>query len=107
VSGRRPPASNIGDPGQHPNIAVQWLDRQGRVIYWNPASTLLYGRTAEEAQGKMLDPLILDPEAAPAFSEPSSRYWLTASRLDHADTVPAIAGARDMGRGNALLDTRR
>ena len=50
-----------------PNIAVQWLDRQGRVIYWNPASTLLYGRTAEEAQGKMLDPLILDPEAAPGF----------------------------------------
>lgn len=48
-----------------PNVAVQWLDTEGRVIYWNPASEALYGWSADEAKGKTLDQLIFsDDEAA-------------------------------------------
>ena len=47
-----------------PNVAVQWFDTQGRVIYWNPASEGLYGWTAEEARGKRLERLILDVDEA-------------------------------------------
>ena len=42
-----------------PNMAVQWFDAEGRVLYWNPASKALYGWRADEAQGKRLDQLIV------------------------------------------------
>ncbi len=41
------------------NIAVQGYDQKRRVIFWNPASTVLYGYTAEEALGKKLEDLII------------------------------------------------
>ena len=50
-----------------PNVAVQWFDRQGRVVYWNQASAALYGWSASEAVGRTLDELILGPEAAASF----------------------------------------
>ena len=31
-----------------PNVAVQWYDQQGNIQYWNHASELLYGWTADE-----------------------------------------------------------
>jgi two-component system sensor histidine kinase/response regulator len=52
---------------QSPNVAVQWHDRQGRVIYWNTASEQLYGWTSEEALGKTLDQLVHTPEKAAEF----------------------------------------
>ncbi|MFY0990429.1 putative bifunctional diguanylate cyclase/phosphodiesterase [Halomonas sp. C05BenzN] len=42
-----------------PKVAVQGYDRERRVIYWNEASTRLYGYTAEEAQGCLLEDLII------------------------------------------------
>lgn len=41
-----------------PGVAVQWYDREGRVLYWNPASEKLYGFSAAQAVGKTLDELI-------------------------------------------------
>ncbi len=37
-----------------PSVAIQWFDVHGRVLYWNRASTELYGYTAEEAVGCLL-----------------------------------------------------
>jgi PAS domain S-box-containing protein len=51
------------------NVAVQWFDREGRVLYWNRASEIVYGWTAGEAQGKTLDRLSHTPEEAAAFRE--------------------------------------
>lgn len=51
-----------------PNVAVQWFDRQGRVLYWNNASETLYGWTPQEAMGKTLDQLIYSPESASHFA---------------------------------------
>ncbi|MCA1769448.1 MAG: EAL domain-containing protein [Halomonas sp.] len=42
-----------------PKVAVQGYDRNRRVIYWNKASTRLYGYTPEEAQGRLLEELII------------------------------------------------
>jgi PAS domain S-box-containing protein len=51
----------------NPSVAVQWYDEEARVIYWNPASTLLFGWRAEEAMGKTLDQLIYTDEEAANF----------------------------------------
>ena len=41
------------------NIAVQGYNQEREVIYWNNASTELYGFTAKEAMGKKLEDLII------------------------------------------------
>ncbi|MBD3402671.1 PAS domain S-box protein [candidate division GN15 bacterium] len=45
-----------------PGIAVQGYDSDRRVIFWNRASELLYGYSAEEASGQQLEDLII-PES--------------------------------------------
>jgi len=45
-----------------PSIAVQGYDASRRVIFWNQASTALYGYSTEEALGRTLEYLII-PEA--------------------------------------------
>lgn len=42
-----------------PMVAVQGYDRNRQVIYWNEASRRLYGYTREEAQGRLLEDLII------------------------------------------------
>lgn len=44
------------------DIAVQGYDQERRVIFWNKASTSLYGYTKEEALGKKLEDLIIPDE---------------------------------------------
>ena len=50
-----------------PNVAIQWYDQNGRVLYWNPASETMYGWRKEEAVGKTLDQLIHTPEEMAVF----------------------------------------
>jgi PAS domain S-box-containing protein len=45
-----------------PNVAIQWFDQNGKIIYWNPVSEQLYGWKAEEAVGKTLEDLIYTKE---------------------------------------------
>lgn len=42
-----------------PMVAVQGYDKQRRVIYWNDASRLIYGYTREEAEGQLIEDLII------------------------------------------------
>lgn len=42
-----------------PNIAVQGFNGSKEIIFWNKASEMLYGYSAEEALGKKLDELIV------------------------------------------------
>ncbi len=42
-----------------PNIPVQGYDRHRRVIFWNHASAVLYGYTAEEALGQLIEDIII------------------------------------------------
>jgi len=50
-----------------PHVAVQWYDRDGRVLFWNRASEQIFGWPAEEAVGRMLDEFLLAPRDAVAF----------------------------------------
>lgn len=45
-----------------PGVAVQWYDGEGRVLYWNPASEMLYGIDAEEAVGRRMDELLFNAD---------------------------------------------
>jgi len=36
-----------------PTVAVQWFDREGRVLYWNPTSETMYGVAASEVLGQL------------------------------------------------------
>jgi PAS domain S-box-containing protein len=48
---------------QTPRIAMQGYDRERRVIYWNQASTVLYGYAVHEVMGRRLEELIVPPQA--------------------------------------------
>ena len=50
-----------------PGVAIQWFDREARVLYWNPASEMLYGIDADEAIGRRMDELLQTPEQYQAF----------------------------------------
>lgn len=47
---------------QTTNIAMQGYNRDGKVLYWNHASTLLYGYSKQEALGNNLFDLIIPHE---------------------------------------------
>lgn len=44
-----------------PNLAVQWFDDDGRVLYWNRSSEALYGWKKTETEGRRIDELIVAP----------------------------------------------
>ncbi|WP_231566464.1 putative bifunctional diguanylate cyclase/phosphodiesterase [Litchfieldella xinjiangensis] len=66
-----------------PKVAVQGYDRHRRVIYWNEASTQLYGYTPCEAQGRALEDLII-PEPMREEVIAAHRLWMT-----HGTEIPA------------------
>ncbi|HEY9194413.1 MAG TPA: PAS domain S-box protein [Methyloversatilis sp.] len=53
---------------QAPNVAVQWFDAAGRVLYWNCASTRLYGWSPDEAMGRTAAQLMLLDDDADRFA---------------------------------------
>ncbi|APE32605.1 GGDEF domain-containing protein [Halomonas aestuarii] len=58
-----------------PKVAVQGYDRGRRVIYWNEASTRLYGYARDEAQGQLLEELIIpEPMREPVIQ--AHRAWV-------------------------------
>ena len=67
-----------------PAIAVQGYDQDRRVIYWNDASETLYGFSSEEAQGKLLEDLII-PDYMHHDVVEAHRLWLEG----HQEIPPA------------------
>jgi len=75
-----------------PNVAVQWYDKDGHILYWNPASEKMYGWEAIDAIGKTLDQLIHTPEEQAEFmrilaevqetGKPFGPYEAQVRRLD-------------------------
>ena len=57
-----------------PTIAVQGYDSKRRVVYWNKASENLYGYTAEEAEGRALEELII-PESMKKATITAIHEW--------------------------------
>ena len=58
-----------------PQIAVQGYNEERRVVFWNKASEVLYGYTAEQAHGRLLEDLII-PEPMREYVVEAHRAWL-------------------------------
>jgi PAS domain S-box-containing protein len=56
-----------------PDVAVQWFNPEGRVIYWNRASERLFGWSTAEAAGQSLDQLMFSREQAASFLDVIAR----------------------------------
>jgi PAS domain S-box-containing protein len=54
---------------QAPNVAVQWCDRNARVLYWNRASMQIFGWSADEAIGRDIDWLMCESATPALFSD--------------------------------------
>ncbi|MCU1719394.1 PAS domain S-box protein [Pseudomonas sp. 5P_3.1_Bac2] len=76
--------------GQTPRIAVQGYDRERRVIFWNQASTQLYGYSVQEAMGRRMEELIVPPQAR--------RKVAVAANLWQLDGPPVAAGEVQLQR---------
>lgn len=68
-----------------PNVAIVGFDRQGRVLFWNVAAERLFGWSEQEAIGRTLDELILDPASAAGFIGALRRIEETRKPLGPAE----------------------
>lgn len=66
-----------------PAIAVQGYDQDRKVVYWNDASTALYGYTREEVLGRKLEDLIIPDDMREKVIR-DHQYWLKSGI-----TIPA------------------
>ncbi|WP_416137098.1 putative bifunctional diguanylate cyclase/phosphodiesterase [Halomonas sp. HK25] len=69
-----------------PKVAVQGYDRNRRVIYWNDASTRLYGYTPGEAQGCLLEDLIIPAPMREGVIQ-AHRDWMEQGREIPAEEI--------------------
>ena len=69
-----------------PNVAVQWYDPDGRIIYWNKASEKLYGWPGKEALGKTLDRLFKSPEETEKFKALLAGLAATGEKIGPVET---------------------
>ncbi len=70
---------------QTPRIAVQGYDRERRVIYWNQASSQLYGYSLQEVMGKRLEELIVPPADRRKVADAINRWQLGGPPIPAAE----------------------
>lgn len=58
-----------------PMVAIQGLDRSGKIQQWNKASETLYGISASEALGQRIQHLLLSKADGEDFTERVRRVW--------------------------------
>lgn len=83
-----------------PGVAIQWFDREARVLYWNPASEMLYGLTADEAMGKRMDELLYTPEQYRSFVA-------FLREMEHCNDASGIAEATVEGKHGVTVTVMR
>lgn len=67
-----------------PKVAVQGYDKERKVIYWNEASTSIYGFSREEALGRKLEDLIIPKPMREAVIEAHTAW------LNQGTVIPAL-----------------
>ena len=75
-----------------PNVAVQWYDESGQVIFWNQASEVMFGWAANEALGRKRDELTQTATQAARFGE-------TLQEIKRTGTKNRPAGKRVSSQG--------
>jgi len=74
-----------------PNVSVQGYDQNRRVNFWNEASEQLYGYSHQEAEGQLLEDLII-PESMRELIVESTNHWML--------------GGAEMPAGELVLKTK-
>lgn len=76
-----------------PGVAVQWMDRNGRVLYWNPGSARLYGISSEKAMGRSMRELLHTDEQFREFLDLLARIERTGECIGPAEIdIRSISG---------------
>ena len=87
-----------------PNVAVQWYNEKGEILFWNNASERIFGWTAEEAKGKSIGQVILAPHE-------EEQFLASLRELKHngASTAPSeyVFHRRNGSQGCCLSTTFR
>lgn len=78
--------------------AIVATDREGRITFWNPGAARIFGFSAEEATGQLLDLII--PENLRARHWEGFRHTVATgtSRYGHGDLLSVPALTKDGGR---------
>ncbi|WP_065752721.1 PAS domain S-box protein [Bradyrhizobium paxllaeri] len=78
--------------------AIVATDREGRITFWNPGAARIFGFSAEEATGQLLDLII--PENLRARHWEGFRHTMATgtSRYGHGDLLSVPALTKDGGR---------
>jgi PAS domain S-box-containing protein len=58
-----------------PLVAVQGINADGTIVLWNRACEVLYGYPRNDAIGKRLQDLLLEPEDIPEFERVLAEVW--------------------------------
>lgn len=69
------------------NIPIQGYDEQRRVIFWNTASTELYGYSREEALGEKLEDLIIPPQMHDRVIEDHNKWLITNQQIPSGEAT--------------------
>ena len=89
---------------QTPTVAIQWYDRQGTVLYWNAASTALYGFDASEAVGRSGVCTLFDQQT---FNDFTQVLHNIAETGEPYGPFEAVVRTRDRGQLTVLATTFR
>jgi PAS domain S-box-containing protein len=83
---------NLRDIIEHAPDGVIVIDKENRIILWNPKSEEIFGWTKEEATGKKLTDIIIPPALRTAHTNGMKRFILTkeAKILNQTIEVPAV-----------------
>jgi len=60
-----------------PLVAVQGLDKEGKILHWNKMSTKLYGYSRKRVVGKKIQHLLLEGDSAKEFEHLLKTIWST------------------------------
>ena len=71
------------------HVAVQGYNRKREVIFWNQASTLLYGYTARQALGRKIEELII-PSSHHSYIIETMTQWFDKNEINSEFNPPLI-----------------
>lgn len=70
-----------------PNVAVQWYNSRGEVLFWNRASEKTFGWTANEVKGKTIGQLMITPGEEKQFIETLNKLKNTDAPSDPSEYI--------------------
>jgi PAS domain S-box-containing protein len=84
--------------GHTPNVAVEMFNEEGKILFWNPAATRMFGFQADEAVGKLIDEIMPNTDSANRFHRIIKTITLTGQAYgpvewrftDHQGTSRAV-----------------